>query len=315
MSVKGGSRELIWIAAGALSLLLLFFTILYFRAEPNPTAQIAFKEQRVAVVNAMRLALAAASEAQNSAVMSTGAQDAQAFADQARVATAALERGRIELDKLVKERAGPHEVELLDRVGQTLREFQQVDKQLLDLAVQNSNLEAYKLAFGPAMKSLNEMDNALARIVDDVVKSASDTNLQALKLASDARVGALRMQVLLSPHIAEESDQKMDEFEAQLAVQDRMVREAFASLATLLPPNDQTNLSIAMSRYSDFEKLRAEIIKLSRANTDVRAFAIALNEKRKAMLACQDALVALEKAINAEPVTTTIPSGRSSATP
>jgi hypothetical protein len=38
--------------------------------------------------------------------------------------------------------------------------------------------------------------------------------------------------------------------------------------------------------------------------------AIALNEKRKASVACQDALAALEQAMQAEPITTIIPQGR-----
>ena len=66
-----------------------------------------------------------------------------------------------------------------------------------------------------------------------------------------------------------------------------------------------------MSRYMEFENLKSQIVELSRKNTDLRAVGIALKEKRKAMLACQDALVALEQAIRAEPITSTIPSGRS----
>ncbi len=315
MSAKNGSRELIWIGAGVLGLLLLFFTVLFFRAERDPVAQIKFKEKRVALVNAMRLALAANSEAQNSAVMSAGEQDLLSFADQARAATAALEREQTELDKLLKERGNAQEVELMARVAQTLGDFQRIDKELLDLATQNSNRKAYRLTFGPATKLLQEMDEALSRIAANEGDSPPDNKLQVLKLTSDARIGALRIQVVLLPHIAEESDRKMDEFEAQLATEDRKIRDSFASLSSLLPPDDKPKLAIATSKYEDFDKLKSQIIKLSRANTDVKAVALALNEKRKAMLACQDALVALEHAIQAEPITTTIPSGRSPSMP
>src|ERR1700722_5305904 len=98
MSTKSGSRELIWIVTGAMGLLIVFLTVFYLRGDRDPVAQIAYKEKRVALVNAMRLSLAAASEAQNSAVMSTGEQDSKTFAEEARSATAALERGRIELE-------------------------------------------------------------------------------------------------------------------------------------------------------------------------------------------------------------------------
>lgn len=310
MSAKGGSRELVWSAAVVGGLLALFFTVLYIRGDRDPVAQIAFQAKRVEQVNVMRLAVAAASEAQNSAVMSTAEKDSESFAEQARAATASLERGRTELERLLKERSDPDEVKLMERVAEALREFQRVDKELLQLAVQNSNRKAYALAFGPAMKLLQEIDQPLSRIVADHANQTSESNLKVLQLAGDARIGILRMQVVLLPHIAEESDKKMDEFEAQLTEEDRRVRENFEALSGLLPASDQSDLENATSRYAEFEKLRTQIIKLSRDNTDVRAVAIALNEKRKAMLACQDAMVALEHAIRAEPVTTTIPSGR-----
>lgn len=315
MSVKSGTREVIWIGAGVLGLLALFSTVLLFRAERDPIAQIAFKDQRIALVNAMRLALAANSEAQNSAVMATGDQDLQSFADQARAATAALAREQSELEKLLQQRGDAHEVELMVRVTQTLSDFQRIDKELLELATQNSNRKAYRLTFGPAMKQLQEMDDALSRVAMKDAELSPENKLQVLKLASDARISALRMQVLLLPHIAEESDSKMDQLEQQLAAEDQKLRENFASLSALVPESEKPTIAVAISKFGEFVTLKAQIIKLSRANTDLKAVALALNEKRKAMLACQDALVALERAIQAEPVTTTIPSGRSPSTP
>jgi hypothetical protein len=311
MSDKGNARELIWVVAGGLGLMVAFFTMLYVRGDPDPAALIAFKEKRLALVNAMRLSLAAASEAQNSAVMSTSDKDTKAFADQARIATTALERGQIELNKLLKENGDSNEAELMNRFDQALREFQQIDKQLLDLAVQNSNRKANDLAFRPAMTLLKQMDEALSRVVAEHAESPAENGLRAVQLASDIRIGILRMQVLLLPHIAEPSDQKMDELEAQLSAEDRNVRENFAALSAQLPQSEQADLETATSRYADFDKLKSEIITLSRQNTDLRAVAIALQEKRLAMLACQDALVEIEHAIRAEPISSTIPSGRS----
>ncbi len=56
------------------------------------------------------------------------------------------------------------------------------------------------------------------------------------------------------------------------------------------------------TQFALFNEIRAQIIKLSRENTDVRSVAIALNQKRKVTLMCQDALAALEQAIQQEPV-------------
>lgn len=311
MSSKSGSRDVVWIVIGSLGLLIAFVTILYLRGDRDPIAQIALKEKRLALVSAMRLSLAAASEALNSAVMSTREQDSKSFADEAQSAVTELTIRQIELDQLLKERANSQEAELMKRVGQTVLEFQQVHQQLLDLAVQNSNRKAYDLAFGPAMKLLKEMDDALARIVAEDKDSTSDTRLRVVQLVSDARIGILSTQVLLLPHIAEATDVKMDEFELQLSEHNDKVRDRLAALKALLPEQGQTNLERATARYTEFEQLKSQIIRLSRQNTDLKAVTIALKEKRQAMLACQDALVALEHAIRDEPITSTIPAGRS----
>jgi|GEM_PF-6210269 len=296
---------------GSIGLLIAFAIGLYLRGDRDPVAQIALKEKRLALVSEMRLSLAAASEAQNSAVMSTREQDAKTFAGEARSAAADLDRDHAELDQLLKGRANSHETELMDRVGRTLSDFQQIHQQLMDLAIQNSNRKAFELAFGPAMKLLKQMDEALARIVAEDKNVTSDDRLRVLQLVSDVRTGILSTQVLLLPHIAEATDVKMDEFEAELSKHDSKVRESLAALKGLLPEQSQSNLETTTSMYAEFEQLKSQIIALSRQNTDLKAVTIALKEKRQAMLACQDALIALERAIRDEPITSTIPAGRS----
>lgn len=312
MSIKSSSRELFWGIAGALGLVIVFFIAIFLRGNSDPAAQIAFKEKLLALVNAMRLSLAAASEAQNSAVLSISEQDSKTFAEEARKANADLERGRIELTQLLKTRADSHQTQLMDRVAQSLEEFQHIDKQLMDLALESSNRKAFGLAFGPAMKLLGEMDEPLSLIVANATSAQPEHVTQLVRLAGEVRVGMLRIQVLLLPHIAEASDQKMDEFERELASIDQNIRENLNAISPILPDGDNSKLETVKSRLADFEDIKSQIIKLSRQNSNVRAAAIALKDKRKAMLACQDALVALENAIRAEPISSAIPSGRSS---
>jgi hypothetical protein len=289
-------------AAGAAVLLVIVLVALLFHQEKNTAAQLAFQAQRVALVRQMRLDLASASEAEKSAVLATTDQDSQAFADEARAAAAAVEHERKELGELLQ-RGGPKtEQDLMAQFSQAFAEFQRIDKDLLDLAVQNTNLKAYSLAFGPAAEALDEMDAALSRLVAQSVNSTSPDARQVLQLAEDARIGALRIQTLLPPHIAEESDRKMDELEARMTKEDQAVRQDLEGLAALLKPGNSPDLETATSRYAQFSAIRTQILKLSRANTNVRSLALSLNQKRKAMLMCQDALAALEQAIQQEPV-------------
>lgn len=311
MTAKSSSRGLTWMGAGAVGVVFAFFAVLYLKGDRDPAAQVASKAKRVEAVHRLRIYLAAASEAQNNALMSSLEQDSQLFANQARVATASLDREKIELQKLLTERGDTQHLELMDRVAGSLSEFQQIDKQLLDLAVQSSNRKAFSLAFGPAMKILVEIDAPLSRIIENHASSPTSDNMRVLQLTADVRIGVLRMQVLLFPHIAEASDKKMDELETQLSKEGDHVNESLTAIRKLIPESERSLLELATTRYAEFEKLKLQIIKLSRANTDVRAVAIALKEKRMAMLACEDALATLERAIQAEPISSLIPAGRS----
>jgi hypothetical protein len=302
MTMKPGLKDLVWIAAGVVALLALLLVVLHFHQEKNAAAQLAFKAKRVEWVEQLRLALAQASEAEKSAVMATTDQESQSFADQARAQVATVERGRQELEVLLQTGGTRTEQDLLAQFSQAFTEFRRIDKDLLDMAVQNTNLKAYALAFGPATEVLNEMDAALSRIVAQNASSTSPEARQVMQLADDARIRVLRIQTLLAPHIAEESDQKMDELEARMAQEDLEIRKDLEGLSALLKPGGSPDLEAAASRYATFNGIKAQIIKLSRANTNVRSLALSLNQKRKVMLMCQDALTALEQAIQQEPI-------------
>jgi hypothetical protein len=302
MTMKPGLRDFFWMAAGAAVLLVIVLVALLFHQGNNTAAQLALKAQRVELAGRMRLDLASASEAEKSAVLAITDQDSQAFADQARAATAAVERERTKLGELLQAGGTENEAKLLAQFSRDFAEFQRVDKEVLDLAVRNTNLKAYALAFGPAAETLNEMDAALSRLATQSAGSTSSEAKQVLQLADDARIRALRIQALLAPHIAEESDSKMDELEARMAKEDAEVQKDLKGLASLLKSAASPDLETATSRYAQFGEIRTRILKLSRENTNVRSLALSLNQKRKVMLVCQDDLAALEQAVQREPV-------------
>jgi hypothetical protein len=302
MKTKPGLNDLFWMASGAVVVLLLTLVLLYLHKERNPAAQLAFKAKRIELVEQMRLALASASEAEKSAVMAITDQDSRTFADQARMTTAAAEQERKEMEELLQAGGTKTEQELLAQFSKVFVEFQRIDKDLLDLAIQNTNLKAFSLAFGPAADVLNEMDAALSRIAAQSEQYASADAKHAMRLACDARIQVLRILALLPPHIAEETDQKMDELEVLMARDDQEVHKDLDGLAGLLKPSGSSDLETASSCYTRFSELRTQIIKLSRENTNVRSLTISLNQKRKVMLMCQDDLGALEQAIREEPI-------------
>ncbi|HUJ26106.1 MAG TPA: hypothetical protein VLW85_08820 [Myxococcales bacterium] len=265
----------------------VLITVVYFQVNQNPSKQLAARTQREKIAGELNVALVSAAEAEKSAVLAITDEDSQKFADQARAATAVAEQRRAELGRLLAT-GTPREQQLHGEFSAAFEKLQQIDRQVLDLAVRNTNIKAAALAFGPAAEAMRKMDAALA----DIIAKASST--RELRLAAGAQAAALRIQALLPPHIAEENEQKEDALEAQMARQDAEVKKDLGELGS--------RAAAAAASYARFDELRVQIIKLSRENTNVRSLALSLNEKRSAELACRASLAALEAEIAAEPV-------------
>jgi hypothetical protein len=93
----------------------------------------------------------------------------------------------------------------------------------------------------------------------------------------------------------------MDELEARMANEDREVRSSLERLVTLLGSGNP-EFEAAAAEYAQFIELKTRIIELSRQNTNVRSLIMSLNQKRKAVQSCQDALAVLEQTIQEEPL-------------
>jgi len=301
-----GVSDVLWMAAGAAGLLVFMLVMLHLRRGQDPAAQAAFRAQRADVVGRMQLDLALGSEAEKSAVLAVTDSDSQTFADQARADSTRVEQERRELEELLTTGGTQDERESLTRFTAAFADLQRIDGDLLALAVKNTNVKAYGLAFGPAATALDEMNAALARLVAHASADPDSSETRTtISLAFGAQVGALRIQALLPRHIAEESDPKMDELEASMAAEDAAIRKDLDGLAHVPRLRDDRDLAVASARYADCSQLRRQILALSRENTNVRSLSISLNQKRKAMLACQAALSALQRAVQEEPMSGT----------
>jgi hypothetical protein len=299
MTIKPSIKSALWMLPGALLMLLFVLAALHFRDSQSPSDQLAFKARRADLVSRIQLALASASEAENHAVMAS-TNDSKTFAEQARVATEEGEREYRELEGISRTGGTPRERDLLVQFAQAFAEFQRIENQLLPLAVKNTNLTAYGLAFGPAAEALDDMNRALSRLIAANAHSRRAAMITAL--AFRAQSGASRVETLLAPHIAEERDDKMDEMEALMGKQDAQVRGALDDLKALPMLSHDTDLATAIASYARFGQIKTNILTLSRENTNVRSLAIAIHQERKVTLLCQDSLDAVKQAILDEPV-------------
>jgi hypothetical protein len=285
-------------AAGAAALLAVVIVVLHFQSDP--AAQLASNARRLDLVGRMELDVTSASEAEKSAVLAETDDASKAFADQARETSGRVEQERRELEGLLAAGGSAGERDLLAQFTTAFAELQHVDDDLLSLAVQNTNVKAYNLAFGPAADALADVNAALTRLA--TANADLPEGKTILTLAYGAEISDLRIQALLPPHIAEESDSKMDALEARMATEDGHVTRCLHDLAALPKVGKDPALAVAASRYADFSRMRTQILALSRENTNVRSLSISLNQKRKVVRVCQGALSALQQAILAEPI-------------
>jgi hypothetical protein len=297
-TMKPAVNNAVWFFSGMLLLAALVFVVL--RNQESASQQVVDKTKRIEVVTRMRAGLAAASEAEKSAVLATTDQDSQTYADQARERATAVERDRVELERLLQKSGSNEEKVSLAEFSKSFIALQEVDAQVLELAVKNTNLKAWAMAFGPAAETMKDFDGALSRLIAQSANSSAPNAKKVMLLASGAQAAAFRINVLVPPHIAEETDPKMDQFEAAMSKEDDVVRKDLKDLAALLPSSDE--VTKANASYTKFGDLRRQILKLSRENTNVRSLSMSLNQKRKLMLLCESALASLEQMIKAEPI-------------
>jgi hypothetical protein len=299
MKNGGGVVRALWMAVPTVALLVCAVFLLRLHRDENPAAQVTFKAERVDLVERMQVDLASASEAEKSAVLAITDQESQTFADLARAKSASVEQESRDIAERLASGGNQGERDMLAEFTKAFAEFQRIDKDLLELAVKNTNVKAYALAFGPAAKAIGEMNAALSRLA---TANADLPQGKAVLFALGAETSALRIQTLLPPHIAEENEQKMSDLEASMAAEDAQVHKSLDGLAALPKLGSNADLATARARYAEFGNLRTQILALSHENTNVRSLSISLNEKRKVMLVCQSALAALERAILAEPI-------------
>ena len=105
------------------------------------------------------------------------------------------------------------------------------------------------------------------------------------------------MYTLQAPHIAESTVTRMDEMEAVMQSLDAQVTDALQSLQALVDEPGKPFLEAAWASYKDFQNINADIVDLSRQNSNIRSYALSLGQKRKTTAQCQDGLAALQETV------------------
>lgn len=289
------------IVAALIAFLVFVAWLLYFKPK---MADILFEPvfindvKKVRLVSEMRVNLNASVEAEKSAVLADTDEASRVYADQALGLSAAVEDARAELGVLVEAEKMGREVDLFREFSACWEKFRQIDQELLPLSVLNTNLKAYELSFDSAQKAIKQLEESLDALMTTGV--ASDKSCRIEKLSQRTLISALKIHALQSPHIAESRQEKMDEIEATIQTQDALVNQSLDALSFMMNPKSKPLIEAAKAAYSEFWRINTEVMKLSRQNSNVRSLALSLGQKRNVTIQCQDALEALEKAIQSK---------------
>ncbi len=241
------------------------------------------------------IAFATASNASSRAVMSDTDESSVAYAREAEERKQDVQKSVAALQPLLQDLRYADEVRSLEGFAQAFAEYRAIDDRILELAVENSNIKAQRLSFGP----VQETSDAIRAAVDALSSgtgSAPDWHLRALGLSVLASVREI--QALQAPHIDERDDDRMTGIEAQMAAADASARGDLRTLATLVPRRARPGVAAATSAFERFMELNAQVVVLSRRNTNVRSLAMSLNEKGKASAGCEERLRSLSESLS-----------------
>jgi hypothetical protein len=236
-----------------------------------------------------------ASRAADRAVMADTDETSVAFARESRQASDAVQTDLGTLRPMLESLGFADETRLLNEFASRFAEYRTLDQRILDLAVENTNLKAQRLAFGPAQDAADAFRDALNAATAAAGKEESAWHVQAL--AANAVRTVREIQVLQAPHIANADEAVMTRMEKEMATSESAARNAIDALRPLLPPSAQGHLRTATAALDRFVDLNMQIIVLSRKNTNVRSLALSLDEKRKITTSCEESLQALQAAL------------------
>jgi hypothetical protein len=243
----------------------------------------------------LRVQFTRAADASNRAVMADTDEASNDAAREAQEATRSAQQDVEALQRVLEDLGDRDEAGLLDQFKARFEEYRKLDDTILPLAVENTNIKAQRLAFGPGQDAVGAFRQAL----DAAARPDASRHPRVEALVAQATAALLEVQVMEARHIAESEEAAMTRMETAMAASEATAGKAVDTLKGLLPPTSDGQLTAASAALNRFAAVNAEIVKLSRRNSNVRSLALSLGKKRTVTAECEEQLQALEDALAA----------------
>jgi hypothetical protein len=245
----------------------------------------------------LRVQLAKTSDASDRAVMADTDEESVAFAHQADQAATAIESKAAALSMRLQSLGYAPELHAFQDFVGHFGTYRQLDHDVLTLAVENTNLKAQRLSFGPVRETTDQFRDALhgaAQLAPVKDRCRVDG------LVARAELAIREIQLLQAPHIAEPDEAAMTSLENEMAVRLARAPQALESLDAGATAPMARQLAAAGAALARFDKLSAELVALSRRNSNVRSLALALRHAPQLVAACDGNLAVLQGALAKE---------------
>jgi len=250
----------------------------------------------------LRIQLNQASNASIRAVTATTTEASTGFAREAEQARRTMKNDAEDLRPLLRELDYARELKLLAEFNRHFAEYEALDRNILDLAAETTNLKAQKLSYGPAQETADAFRAALEAVGG---KAAPKSRCQVDSLVARATLAVREIQVLHAPHISESSDAAMDALEKQMSARLTGAYDALNELSSLIEPPVRGQLAVGKAALDRFKAIHDQIVVLSRRNSNVRSLELALGQARAVTAACDASISDLQTALANEGVRAT----------
>jgi hypothetical protein len=245
------------------------------------------------LASSLRIQFSKAADASNRAVMQVTDEASSAAAREAEQATQAAGRDVETLRQILEALAYGDAIGHLDAFKACLGGYRALDADILPLAVENTNIKAQRLSFGPA----HEAANAFRQALDAAARLIAANRCCVEALIAKAAASLLEAQVIQARHIAESDEAAMSQMERDMAASEAAARKAVDGLKQIGTPAAAPQLAAATAALDRFNVITAELVTLSRRNSNVRSLALSLGKKRMVTAECDDILHALDQTL------------------
>jgi hypothetical protein len=233
-------------------------------------------------------------EAEKRSVMADTDEASVEFAREAENTNREIVAKLDEIKTLLDRLSYGQERSLIGEFERSFTESEALDREILALAVENTNLKAQRLSFGPVRDTADETRRRLDEVVSAVPAQGQD---RARLVAMRALVSLRDLQLLEAPHIAEPDDAAMTRLERSMSEHEAEIRGALRELDEIGGASARAAVAAAGEAFERFLGVHSQVIELSRRNTNVRSLALSLGRKRTLTAACDEALAAVQTAL------------------